>query len=187
MTTTAPDLTELQANAQKLIINYLAAHGLDEFTADRVFVIGSARTTSSPITQPWLDFEIDERHKGRWFRVTYSLLMDANQIPLALYCVSPSGIPLNEQTDTVGHDMARLPVGDNKCNGYDLAFLAWYQRHGWQIHQTPAGIDVWVNGDVPKPFTVTRGMIERLEWNGHIERIFPSHAAVLDYVWILKQ
>jgi len=172
-TTTNPEVT---------VLEYLKAHGLDEFTHERVFVVGSARPTSSPITQPWLDFEIDELRNKRWFRVTYSLLLDAAGVPTELYNVSPSGVPHHEG----------VPVGDvtnvpqNRCNGYDLAFLAWYQRHGWQIHQTPSGIDVWVNGDMPKPFTVTRGMIERLEWNGHIERIFPPHAATLDYVWHLK-
>lgn len=72
------------------------------------------------------------------------------------------------------------------CNGYDLSFLAWFERHGWQIHDHGGEIAVWTNGDAVCPFKVTRGMIARLEWAEKIERIFPRDAAVLDYVWVLK-
>ena len=71
-------------------------------------------------------------------------------------------------------------------NEYDLAFVEWFASHGWQIHVTPSGVDVWTNGDARCPFRVTRGMIERLEWSGKIERIFPRDAAVLDYVWVIS-
>lgn len=71
-------------------------------------------------------------------------------------------------------------------NEYDLAFVKWFASHGWQIHVTPSGVDVWTNGDARCPFRVTRGMIERLEWSGKIERIFPRDAAVLDYVWVIS-
>lgn len=72
------------------------------------------------------------------------------------------------------------------CNRYDLAFFAWFERNGWQIHCHCGQIDVWTNGDAVCPFKVTRGMIDRLEWGGLIERIFPRHAAVLDYTWAVK-
>jgi hypothetical protein len=71
-------------------------------------------------------------------------------------------------------------------NKYDLAFLAWFERWGWQIHSYAGKIDVWTNDDARCPFKVTRPMIDRLEWAGKIERIFPQHAAVLDYVWVLS-
>jgi hypothetical protein len=71
-------------------------------------------------------------------------------------------------------------------NEYDLAFVRWFASHGWQIHVTPSGVDVWTTGDARCPFRVTRGMIERLEWGGKIERIFPRDAAVLDYVWVIS-
>ncbi len=71
-------------------------------------------------------------------------------------------------------------------NEYDLAFLEWFASHGWQIHVTPSGVEVWTHGDARCPFRVTRGMIERLEWSGKIERIFPRDAAVLDYVWVIS-
>ena len=71
-------------------------------------------------------------------------------------------------------------------NEYDLAFLELFASHGWQIHVTPSGVEVWTHGDARCPFRVTRGMIERLEWSGKIERIFPRDAAVLDYVWVIS-
>jgi hypothetical protein len=184
---TAPSITELQANAQKIIFNHLAAIGCDEFTATRVFVVGSPRIRPHSSCPPFIDFEIDEKRGDQWFRVTYSLLLDDDGTGDTLLNGSPSGLPhwarrAGEEL-TIGLHHARSPESANKCNGYDLAFLAWFQRDGWQIHQTPSGIDVWTNGDA---FTVTRGMIERLEWNDHIERIFPPHAATLDYVWINK-
>lgn len=71
------------------------------------------------------------------------------------------------------------------ANRYDLAFLDWFREHGWQIHVTPSGVDVWSNDDTPCPFRVTRGMIDRLEWSRKIERIFPYGTGILDYVWVL--
>jgi hypothetical protein len=167
---------------------FLAAAGLAEWTPIRVFVVDSPRFVLCPVARAWIDFEIDEQRGVRWFRVTYSLVRanpaeeSWNADGLQLICVSPSGIPHHEGM-TLG-DAALKP--QNRCNGYDLAFLDWFARHGWQIHQTPSGISVWTNNDATCPFTVTRGMIERLEWNGYIERIFPPGAASLDYVWAIK-
>lgn len=70
-------------------------------------------------------------------------------------------------------------------NKYDLAFLAWFERHGWQIHSFAGHIAVWTNGDAICPFRVSRGMLDRLERARRIERIFPTNAAVLDYTWAL--
>lgn len=170
-----------------IVAEFLKATGLNEWTPIRVFVVGSPRYVTSPAARPWIDFEIDEQRDGRWFRVTYTLLRSRDGDEswvidnLQLICVSPSGIPHHEgfTLGDVSNDR------QNRCNGYDMAFLAWYQRHGWQIHGGPTGVSVWTNGDATCPFTVTQGMIERLEWNGHIERIFPKDAAVLDYVWHL--
>lgn len=172
-----------------LVTAFLAATGLAEWTPIRVFVVGSPRLVPCPVARAWIDFEIDEQRGGRWFRVTYSVVRTTpadeswSMDGLQLICVSPSGIPHHDGM-TLG-DAALAP--QNRCNGYDLAFLNWYRSHGWQIHITPSGVDVWVNNDATNPFTVTRGMISRLEWNEHIERVFPAGSASLDYVFQLKK
>ena len=181
-------MTTTEQSTADIVSAFLSAAGLAEWTPIRIFVIDSARVVTSPLCRPWIDFEIDEQIKGRWFRVTYSLLRsregdeswDADA--LQLICVSPSGIPHHEGM-TLG-DAALNP--QNRCNGYDLAFHAWFIRHGWQIHRSPSGIDVWTNDDEKCPFKVTQGMIDRLEWNGLIERIFPPGSATLDYVYQTK-
>lgn len=82
-----------------LVSAFLAAAGLAEWTPIRVFVVGSPRFVTSPVARHWIDFEVDENHKGRWFRVTYTLLRSRDTDDswaidgLQLICISPSGIP----------------------------------------------------------------------------------------------
>lgn len=60
-------------------------------------------------------------------------------------------------------------------NKYDLAFLAWFQRHGWLIHDSWGQLDVWTNDDAYCHFRVTRGMIERLEAAGALTWFQPAN------------
>lgn len=60
-------------------------------------------------------------------------------------------------------------------NGYDLAFVEWFDEHGWQI-RSGTTIEVWTNNDATCRFQVTRQMVERLARANLIRRIFPSNA-----------
>lgn len=72
-------------------------------------------------------------------------------------------------------------------NGYDLAFARWFEAHGWRVHVYVGEIAVWVTDDAPCPFTVTRGMIERLTGAGKLEQVFPANAGVFDDFYVTKQ
>jgi hypothetical protein len=58
-------------------------------------------------------------------------------------------------------------------NGYELSFIRWFRRDGWQIR----GTEVWCQDpDDECPFKLTRPMVHRLELAGEIRRIWPTSA-----------
>jgi hypothetical protein len=58
---------------------------------------------------------------------------------------------------------------------YDLAFLTWFKRHGWLIHEAHGTFTVWTHADAICKFRVTALMIERLAHAGHLVSFHPPN------------
>lgn len=79
------------------------------------------------------------------------------------------------------------PIRQIIVDYYDLAFLRWFESHGWRVHRFLGNIDVWSNDDTPCPFEVTSGMIARLVSAGMLVRFWPEDAGFLDEFWGLPR
>lgn len=67
----------------------------------------------------------------------------------------------------------------------DETFLAWLRTEDLEIHSHEGRIYMTPAPRTAPPVELTRDMIDRLSWEGHIERVFPEGVAELDYVWRL--
>jgi hypothetical protein len=60
-------------------------------------------------------------------------------------------------------------------NGYEKSFIKWFRRDGWMIR----GTDVWHQDcDGICPYKLTRPMVQRLEAEGILLRIYPDNAPI---------
>lgn len=66
------------------------------------------------------------------------------------------------------------------CNGYDLAFLTWFNRERARIWCYIGSPEVVTYDESACPFKVTRGMVKRLDEARLIQKIFPRDAGIWD-------
>jgi hypothetical protein len=73
------------------------------------------------------------------------------------------------------------PVQIKPPNKYDLAFVRWWNQHGWRLFVSiTSKPHLWTHNDATCPFQVTEGMINRLHLAGYLERCFPEGNSLFD-------
>ena len=94
-------LARLEADKHKLVAHAIAKGGAQALIQHAPPMSVEVVNPSSG-ADPWIDFAVDVDRCGRFFRVTYSVLLTPSGRVRELFCSSPAGAP---------HDNYGLKVG----------------------------------------------------------------------------